>query len=89
MEDGRKSKGRPRDGVIIPAPPQLSAMDDAYFELRNAIITRIKETRLRFIMKANSDMIELYWNIGNDILKRQKAEGWGAKVIDRLSADLK
>ena len=89
MEDGRKSKGRPRDDVIIPAPPQLSVMDDAYFELRNAIITRIKETRLRFIMKANSDMIELYWNIGNDILKRQKAEGWGAKVIDRLSADLK
>lgn len=28
-------------------------------------------------------------NIGNDILQRQQAEGWGARVIDRLSADLK
>jgi len=34
-------------------------------------------------------MIELYWNIGNDILKKQEAEGWGARVIDRLSADLR
>ena len=34
-------------------------------------------------------MIELYWEIGNEILRRQKDEGWGAKVIDRLSKDLK
>ena len=40
-------------------------------------------------MQANTGMIELYWHIGNDILQRQKEEGWGAKVIDRLSADLK
>jgi predicted nuclease of restriction endonuclease-like (RecB) superfamily len=64
-------------------------MDTQYFELRNSIITRIKETRLRFIIQANTGMIELYWNIGNDILRRQDAEGWGAKVIDRLSTDLK
>jgi predicted nuclease of restriction endonuclease-like (RecB) superfamily len=34
-------------------------------------------------------MIQLYWNIGSDILRRQQLEGWGAKVIDRLSVDLK
>ena len=34
-------------------------------------------------------MILLYWEIGNKILINQKKEGWGAKVIDRLSADLK
>ena len=28
------------------------------------------------------------WDIGRMILERQKAEGWGAKVIDRLSRDL-
>jgi hypothetical protein len=26
--------------------------------------------------------------MGNDILTRQEREGWGAKVIDRLSSDL-
>ena len=28
----------------------------------------------------------LYWQIGRDILARQKEHGWGAKVIDRLAA---
>jgi len=64
-------------------------MDAPYFELRDSIITRIKETRLHYIMQANAGMIELYWNIGKDILQRQESEGWGAKVIDRLSADLR
>ena len=30
-----------------------------------------------------------YWQIGRDILDRQQKESWGAKVIDRLAADLK
>jgi hypothetical protein len=30
----------------------------------------------------------LYWEIGHLILQRQEIEGWGAKVIDRLSVDL-
>lgn len=34
-------------------------------------------------------MVLLYWDIGRIILDRQKKEGWGAKVIDRLSHDLK
>ncbi|WP_268963127.1 DUF1016 N-terminal domain-containing protein [Pseudorhizobium endolithicum] len=33
-------------------------------------------------------MIMLYWSVGRDILARQTAEGWGARVIDRLAADL-
>ena len=34
-------------------------------------------------------MVRLYWDIGRMILDRQQKEGWGAKVIDRLSADLR
>ena len=40
-------------------------------------------------MAANSVMVLLYWDIGRLVLDRQKREGWGAKVIDRLSADLR
>jgi hypothetical protein len=29
------------------------------------------------------------WEIGRDILARQQQEGWGAKVIEFLSKDLK
>jgi len=34
-------------------------------------------------------MIILYWQIGNAILQRQQNEGWGTKVIDHMSYDLK
>ena len=34
-------------------------------------------------------MICLYWKIGKAILDKQMTDGWGAKVIDRISADLK
>ena len=34
-------------------------------------------------------MVLLYWDIGTQILVRQENEGWGAKIIDRLAADLK
>jgi predicted nuclease of restriction endonuclease-like (RecB) superfamily len=34
-------------------------------------------------------MVLLYWGIGRDILERQKRDGWGAKVVDQLAADLR
>lgn len=34
-------------------------------------------------------MIQLYWEMGRRIRLRMSNEGWGAKVIDRLSADLR
>ena len=34
-------------------------------------------------------MILLYWDIGRAILAKQQVQGWGARVIDRLSHDLK
>jgi predicted nuclease of restriction endonuclease-like (RecB) superfamily len=33
-------------------------------------------------------LLALYWDIGRLILNRQRREGWGAKVIDRLALDL-
>ena len=85
----RKKMGKEVENVIIPVAPLESEMDTPYFDLRDSIVARIRETRLRFLIQANAGMIELYWNIGNDILQRQKSEGWGARVIDRLSADIK
>lgn len=34
-------------------------------------------------------MILLYHHIGSKILRNQKQHGWGAKVIDQISKDLK
>jgi predicted nuclease of restriction endonuclease-like (RecB) superfamily len=50
---------------------------------------RIQQERIKAVLSANCAMVMLYWDIGASILERQKTEGWGAKVIDRLSFDLK
>jgi len=44
---------------------------------------------LRASIAVNRELVLLYWQIGRDILDRQQRENWGAKVIDRLAADLK
>jgi predicted nuclease of restriction endonuclease-like (RecB) superfamily len=50
---------------------------------------RIHSARLKAVLSVNRELILLYWSIGRDILRRQHAEGWGSKVIDRLATDLR
>ena len=50
---------------------------------------QIASARQRAVFVANEEQIRLYHYIGRDILLRQNHQGWGAKVIDRLSADLR
>ena len=49
---------------------------------------RIRGARLAAALSVNKELVLLYWSIGRDILGRQSAGGWGAKVIDRLATDL-
>ncbi|MHB9140054.1 MAG: DUF1016 N-terminal domain-containing protein, partial [Victivallaceae bacterium] len=49
----------------------------------------IAGARQRAVLAANDEQIRLYHYIGRDILTRQSRQGWGAKVIDRLSMDLR
>jgi len=50
---------------------------------------RIRAAQVRAALAVNRELVLLYWHIGRDILERQEAKGWGAKIIDRLSQDLR
>jgi len=41
------------------------------------------------MVAANSQMLLLYWQLGNIILENQQKQGWGAKIIQTLSNDLR
>lgn len=60
-----------------------------YGELLEGLKARIRHAQLRATLAVNRELVSLYWQIGREILVRQEAEGWGAKVIDRLAADLR
>jgi len=85
----RSSRGRKRGDVSFPAPPSHKGLPDSYAAVLGEIKQRIQAERLRVVMAANNAMVNLYWDIGRLILDRQEHEGWGAKVIDRLSVDLR
>lgn len=85
----RNSRGKQREEVIFPVAPSKVGLPSDYVKILGDIKKRIAETRLRTVLAANTQMVLLYWDIGNLILKRQNKEGWGARTIDRLSQDLK
>ena len=60
-----------------------------YVALLEDIKQRVHRAQVRAALAANGELIALYWDIGRFILSRRAREGWGTKVIDRLSADLK
>ena len=62
---------------------------DGYSSLLAELKTRIREARFRCSLAVNRELILLYWQIGSEILARQKQEGWGAKIVDRLAGDLR
>jgi predicted nuclease of restriction endonuclease-like (RecB) superfamily len=50
---------------------------------------RIHSARQRALLAVNAEQIHLYHTIGLDILERQSSQGWGAKVIAQISADIR
>lgn len=52
------------------------------------IKARIRTAQVKAALSVNRELIQLYWDIGRQIALKQESEGWGAKVIDRLAADL-
>jgi predicted nuclease of restriction endonuclease-like (RecB) superfamily len=60
-----------------------------YIDIVSRLKEQIRHTRLKAAHQVNKVLLQLYWEIGATIIQMQKAEGWGAKVIDRLSADLR
>ncbi|AOM77401.1 PDDEXK nuclease domain-containing protein [Pedobacter steynii] len=62
---------------------------DKYQEFLSGLKTEIQTEQMKFVLSANSQMLRLFWWIGHAILRYRKTEGWGTKIIQRLSVDLK
>lgn len=87
--DTRLARGRVRDAARFTAAPAAGDMPTSYFDMLGEIKQRVQQARLRAVLAANAATVLAYWDVGHVILARQEKEGWGAKVIDRLSTDLR
>ena len=61
----------------------------SYQDLLARLKSQIRSAQVRALVAVNQELVLLYWGIGQDILARQRQEGWGAKVVERLSRDLR
>ena len=84
----RLARGRVREDASFPAAPPRSGLPAGYGPFLSELKDRIRASQIKAALSVNSELIALYWEIGVSILKRQRDEGWGAKVIERLALDL-
>ena len=61
----------------------------SYQSLLTNVRKRIATAQVRASNSVNCELVLLYWGIGQEILNRQGAEGWGTKVVERLARDLR
>lgn len=69
--------------------PADLALPSDYPTLLADLKAQIRQAQTRAALSVNRELILLYWQIGQTILQKQKEQGWGAKIIDQLSRDLK
>ena len=63
--------------------------DVSYDDFLSDLKVRIRTAQVKAALAVNRELVLLYWQIGRDILLRQGEQGWGAKIIERLSQDLR
>lgn len=74
---------------MVSRPTSLSQTPAGYSDWLSELKTKIHSAQQRASLAVNQELVLLYWQIGQDILIRQAQQGWGAKVIERLSHDLR
>ncbi|WP_317616955.1 PDDEXK nuclease domain-containing protein [Arthrobacter globiformis] len=70
------------------SPRQLD-LPTGYTDLLEGLKQDVRAARTTALRIINTQLIELYWSIGAAVRAQQQAQGWGSRVIKRLSEDLR
>ena len=71
------------------AMSQATMLPAGYAEWIAGVKLRIRAAQQRAALAVNKEMLQLYWQIGRDILDRQAVAGWGSGILSRIEADLR
>lgn len=62
---------------------------DEYNKWLESIKRKIKSAQLKAAISVNTQLIELNWDLGKEIVDKQRESNWGDNVLERLATDLK
>ena len=66
----------------------LLKTDKNYSEWLKGLKGRIRSVQIKAAVKVNAELLNFYWELGADIVCKQKETNWGNGLIERLSKDL-
>jgi len=67
----------------------LITTDKEYKEFIQNLKLEVKQARLKAIRSINTELIQLYYSIGQKIVQKQKETNWGDNLIGQIEKDLK
>lgn len=70
-------------------PASLVPVPEGYADWLADLKSRVYQAQQRAAQKVNTELVLLYWQIGQDIHQRMEDQGYGGKVVDRLAHDLR
>lgn len=68
---------------------ETSIIQSDYKNWLSELKSQIKRSQIKAAVAVNSELIQLYWNIGKQIIEKQKDAQWGDGLINQLSKDLR
>src|SRR6476620_10241140 len=71
------------------APEALTKRPPGYAEWLTDLKSRIHAAQQHAALAVNRELLQLYWQLGRDILERQQQAGWGAGIVDQVATDLR
>jgi len=66
-----------------------SISTNKYNEILHEIIAEVKMTRIVIANRLSASVTQLYWDIGKRLSIEKLEKGYGGRVVEQLSADLK
>jgi len=63
--------------------------DNIYDNILSGLKEKFRTAQMKAALSVNAYQLALYWEVGYTILQQREEEGWGTKIIERLSRDLK
>lgn len=66
----------------------LAQLPSSYATVLEDIKHRIRTAQIKAFLSVNRELIRLYWDVGRIIVERQRNEGWGKSVVERLATDI-
>lgn len=63
-------------------------IDKDYIDWLKELKLKIRNVQIKAALSVNSELLRFYWELGGEIVIKQKSAKWGAKLLIQLSKDL-